>query len=299
MPAAALALSDDALAFDFAPAAAEARRYVGGRDSVMAYVAAIRAVPVGPQPLKRDGMDLGMFDPLADEPAMTSALRTTQNNANDVVGHVDTLHRWAMGDARLVAAEVIKPITAIRDIIAAVPSGGTLSPKADQEAISNMFLARIWTEQIAMGVSQIRNGIHRFLTQLVADHDTLAAGPTSVERVRARIQDRTTQIALQFMKPGMEWAYGIVLGAGRLQVDALDAVGRAVGAAMQGHEAMRGGLDGFAAGAESIRAKYAAASDALASADASTRSMALRKFDLNRAIRSWEQFRDFILASGF
>ncbi|HVG23854.1 MAG TPA: hypothetical protein VND45_06850 [Thermoanaerobaculia bacterium] len=300
MPAETLLLAEDALAFDFAPAAAGARTFVGSRSSVMAYVAAIRAVPLGAQPLQREGVTAS-FDPLEQDPAMAQALSRAQWNANQVVGHLDTLHRWSSGSVRELAAEVLKPIVAMRDAIAAVPSGGTLSPEADRDTLMNMMMARVWTSQIAAGVDLVRRGLHSFLTNLRDDHDTLASGSIAIGAIRSRIQQHTSEVAQRYIlgPEFMRWAGALVLDIGRARLEALAGVENAIVRALEGHQGMRGGMDAFASGAESIGAKYAAAQGALASADAPTRSMALRKYDFNRAIRSWEDFRDFILQAGF
>ena len=295
-----LLLADDALAFDFAAAGAGAKTFVSSRTSVMTYVSAIRAVPLGPQPIQREGITAS-FDPLEQNPAMANALAKAQRNTNDVVSHLDTLHGWASGSARQLAGEVIKPITAMRDAIAAVPAGGTLSPEADGIVIQNMFMARLWTQNIASAVSLIRRDIRTFLTQLRDDHDTLAGGPTAIATIRAAVQHHTSEVAQRYVV-GPEWTKWIgqiVLEIGRARVEALAGLETAIAKALQGHEGMLGGIDAFASGAESIHAKYAAADSALTSADRPSRSNALRKYDFNRAIRSWEDFRDFILQSGF
>lgn len=301
MTAALLLLDSDALAFDFGPAAAGARQYVGSRDSVMAYVNAICAVPVGPQPFDAHGGGIqGTYDPLEGEPAMAAALRDTQNHAKQVVSYLDTLHGWSQGGVRQFTGEVLKPIKSMRETLASLPSGGVLSPDQDREVVGNMMLAKLWTEQIALAADMIRRGIQTFLTQIRSDRDTLVSGTTSIDAIRQKSQDRTSRSAMEYMfKPGMQGIANTILEIGAAQVQALEGLKRSIGNALQGHDAMRGGLDAFASGAESIHGKYAAAANALTTADAPTRSTALKKFDLNRAISSWEQFRDFILAAGF
>lgn len=297
---AAQLLSSDALTFDSTEAATGARAFVDNRGAMLAYVAAVLAVPTGMQPIKVDGNVVGSFDPLDKFPGAAAAIQSAQYHAKDVAGTLDFLHGWAQGNITTLVGYVIAPVTAMRDLVAAIPSGGALTPEADRQVLQQMQMARFWTEMIANSVNTIRQGIHKFLTQLGTDHDALARGPYELETVIPEMEKRVSDAAMPLIiHPVTAGIRRIYLSIGASMRDGLQLVSRAMQNALQGHEAMRGGISAFASGAETMRAKYSSAETALSRADIKTRATVLRQLDLNKAVVSWEQFRDFILKSGF
>jgi hypothetical protein len=293
-------LDAGALAFDSQAAAAGARQFVANRGPVVAYIGAVKAVPLGSQPIVLDGRQVTAFDPLEKEPQVRAALYNAQYHAQDVAGYLDTLHTWAQGGIRQVVDWPLQPVIRMRDVLAAVPAGGTLSDAQSAEVMNQMATAKLWTEMIAQAVGSVRAGVQRFLGQLGEDHAALVAGPVAVAAAMAAVDNNTKAVALPLVTNPVTAGIGqVIIDVGGRIYARLGAVHAALANALYGHEAMRGGVSALGVAAETIRGKYAAGERALAAADAKTRTLILRKIDLAVAIKSWEQFRDFILNSGF
>lgn len=69
-----LTVDPDSLAFDVAPMAAAARTIVTSRDPLRNYVAVVRAISLGEQPIVIDGREAARYDVLAKKPELKSAL---------------------------------------------------------------------------------------------------------------------------------------------------------------------------------------------------------------------------------
>ena len=289
------------LAFDSSDAAAGAREFVSSRGSVLQYVTAIRAVRLGPQPIVIGGQQSGSYDPLEKRHDLVDAINAARYRADNVTRYLDGLHGWAGGQARGLADMVITPLTALRDIVAAIPADGSITEAKLREAITQYQTAKIFTMMIAGNVDGIVAGIRTFLDAISTDHDTLVRGPLAVNQAIAEVETNSRNAALPYIGNPMTAPIGkIILEIGAQMRARLVELSGTLGAALQGHEQMRGGIMAFATGTATARAKYEAAGSAMDSAaTAAARALVLRRLDLKVAIRSWEQFRDFLLNSGF
>lgn len=289
------------LAFDSAPAAAGARQFVNSRASVVAYINAITAVPLGAQPIVLSGQQVGTYDPLAKQEPLRKALVQAKSNADGVASVLAHLHGLAGGHIRTLDEWVLKPLTAVRDLLAPLPADGSLTPSQSQEAQTQITMAFMMVKIFMPQFTDVRDRIHYFLTQLGPDHDTLASGPTAVNDAMARVESDARAAGMPYVLNPMTAPIGnMIFNIGGQFLGHLRVLAAALTRALEGHEAMRGGISALGVLGETIVVKYASGERALTKAtDPKERTIALRRMDLNTAVRSWEQFRDFILNSGF
>lgn len=297
------AIADEplSLAFDSSDAAAGAKEFVTSRGSVLQYVSAIQAVRLGPQPIVISGQPSGSWDPLEKRRDLADAIAAARYRAEDVTRYLDTLHGWASGQARGLVDMVLTPLTALRDIVAAIPADGSITEAKFREARTQYETAKMFTMLIASNVDGTAAGIRRFLDAIGTDHDTLVRGPLAVNQAIAEVDTNTRNASLPYIMNPMTAPIGkmiVELGA-QMRARLVD-LSNTLTSALQGHEQMRSGIMAFATGTATARAKYDAGSRALDSAGTTAeRALVLRRLDLKIAIRSWEQFRDFLLNSGF
>jgi hypothetical protein len=290
----------ETLAFDFTAAAAGAQQFVSSRASVYAYIDAIRAVAVGPQPIVIGGQPSGTFDPLQNLPDVASGVHAAKYHADAVAQQLDFLHGWAQGHIRGAVDLVLGPVKTMRDIFVAVPSGGTLTEEQIGQIGGQMYAAKFMTGMLASTARQTRQGIQDFLTQLPNDHKALSDGPYALARVRGKIESDFRDLAMKYIfNPVTAGIGNVILQIGGQFLKSVDKLSGTLSTALQGHEAMRSGIGAFATGIEAVMDKYVLGEKALYKADRETATVALRRFDLNRAVSSWEQLRDFVLNSGF
>ena len=289
----------DSLAIDAASLGAAARAIANSSSPVMTYVQAVRAIPMGEQPLIVSGNVVGRYDVLSKRPELKSALYAAIRRGDEVAGHMSTLHGWAAGGARGIAGMVTPPLESLRSILAAVPAGGSMSTADVARAREQMQLAWVHTMMVSMGISQLGAGINNFLSNVIIDHETLARGPLELFKVGQEIGKQISDEAMKYVLNPMARGIGeTMLQIGRAFIAATDRVGGVIGNAMLGHEAMRGGASALATAANTARAKYEAAANAFYRADSATMSITLRKLQLTTAIQSWNQFAEFFERSG-
>jgi hypothetical protein len=289
----------DSLAIDAASLGAAAKAIANSSGPVMTYVQAVRAIPMGEQPIIVSGNVAGHYDVLSKRPELKSALYAAIRRGDEIAGHMSTLHDWAAGGARKIAGMVTPSLESLRAILASVPSGGTMSDSDVVRAREQMQIAWVNTMMVSMGINQIGSGINNFLSNIIVDHDTLARGPLELNKVGQEIGKQISDEAMKYVLNPMARGIGeTILQIGRAFIATTDRVGGVIGNAMLGHEAMRGGASALATAATTARAKYEAAASAFYRADSATMSTTLRKLQLTTSIQSWNQFAEFFERSG-
>jgi hypothetical protein len=294
-----LGAEPQSLELDVAPMAVALRAIAGNSGPVMSYVAAVRAIPMGEQPIIIGGKVAGQYDVLSKRPELKAALYGAIRRADDIASHMDTLHNWAGGGATQIVGLISPPLETVRSILATVPSGGAVSAADVPRIREQMQIATVHTWMVSMGMTQIGAGIHNFLSHIIVDHDTLAGGPLELGRVAQEVGQQISAEAMPYILNPLSAGIGeTILQIGRAFIAAIDGVARVLRSAMVGHEAMRGGASALATFAGSARSKYEAASAAVSASDAATMSVTLRKLQLSTAIESWKQFAEFFKRSG-
>lgn len=294
----ALAADPGSLAFDVAPLAAAARGIAASRDPLMSYVAAVRAIPMGEQPIIVDGREGARYDVLAKKPQLRTALYEAIRHANDLADSMTALHNWAAGGAAHYVGLIVPPLEIVRSILAAVPVGGAVSAADVPRIREQMLTVNAHALVVRMSLNQIGTGIRAFLSHIMVDHDTFAGGPLELRRmtdeIGRQISDDAMPLVLDLMSSGVGKA---MLQVGRAFIDAVERLSRVLGNALVGHEAMGGAASALAAASANAWAKYDAAAGAVYSADAATMSVVLRKLQLTAAVESWKQFAAFFADS--
>jgi hypothetical protein len=286
---------DMSLAID-APAIGAAALKVGTRnDGMRAYIAAIRAVPIGPQPMIIGGQKSGEYDPLAKQDAFKNALRSAQGGANEMAGRLDTLHLWATGGARRLADEVIDPLQRVQDLV----RGDSVTAEQAQEIGRQMGTAYVHTMMLAMALAQAGQGVAAFLARLVQDHDTLSRGPLELRKVADDVRRNIAADAQPYLINPITAGIGkTYIDIGNAALSAIERLAGAIGRALEGHESMQAGASALGVAMVSARGKYEAAYNAAARASPADLPNVMRRFRLSTAITSWNQFADFFTRSG-
>ena len=294
----ALTVEPSTLAFDTAPLGAALRKIAENREPLIRYATAVRAIPLGEQPIVIGGNVVSRYDVLSKRPELKSTLWNALQRANDLAGHLSTLHNWAAGGAVGIVGEITPPLESVRTILAAVPSGGSINP-ADLPRIREQMqsvIVQIWIVRMAM--DQISRGIRDFVSHVIVDHDTFAGGPFELRKVRAEVGQQISDEAMRYVLNPVTSGIGqAMLEVGRGFLAAIDGLIQVLGNALVGHEAMQGSASALATFASSAFAKYEAAASAVWAADAAKMSVTLRKLQLTEAIESWKQFATFFSQS--
>ena len=257
----------ESLGFDMAPMEKAAQTLVANRDPLMNYIKAVRAIPMGEQPIVVDGKVGSYYDVLAKKPQFRSALYEAIYRADGLAGNMSTLHYWATGNAALIVENINPHLEIVRSILAAVPSGGAINPADLPRIREQMQTATVNVMLLRMAMKQITTGIRDFLAHFITDHDTFAAGPLELGRMKDEV--------------------------GRVFLAALDLLAQVLGNARTGHEAMDGAASALGTAAATAWTKYDAAATAVYASDSATMSVTLRKLQLTTAIESWKQFAAF------
>ena len=265
-------------------------------DGMRAYIAAILAVPIGPQPVIVGGKKAADYDPLAKQAPFKAALMRAQASAGAIRGNLDTLHLLAAGGAREQADSIIAPLQQVVDLV----QGESVTPEQQGRIVIGMGTAWAHTMILAMTLEQVSRGVTDFLGRLVEDHETLSRGPLAlrpvVDEVRRGIAADAQPYLLNPMTAGIGKTFLDIGNAVLVTVDRLDA---AIGRALEGHEAMQAGASALGVAMGSVRVKYEAAYAAAGRASRADLPDAMRRYRLNTAIASWNQFADFFTRSGF
>jgi hypothetical protein len=289
----------DSLEFDVAPLAAAIAPLATSTGPIMQYVAAVRAIPMGEQPIIIGGQRAGAYDVLSKRPELKAALYNAIRRAEGLASYMDTLHNWANGGATQMEGLITPPLETIRTILAAVPAGGTINAADLRRIVEQMQLASVHAWMVSMGMTQIGAGIHDFLSHIIIDHDTLANGPLALGKMAQEIGQQISAEAMPYVLNPMSRGIGeTILQIGRTFIAAIDNVSRVIGNARIGHEAMGLAATALATFAATATSKYQAAASAVNASNEATMSVTLRKLQLSMAIASWKQFADFFNRSG-
>lgn len=290
----ALTADPGSLAFDVAPIAAALRTIVSNRDPLMSYVAAVRAIPMGEQPITIGGNVVSRYDPLSKKPELRTALYLAIHRADDLAGNMSTLHNWATGAAEQIVGQINPRLQTVLSILDAIPSGGSVSAADVPRIREQMQLAVVNGWMVRMGMEQISRGIRDFLSHLIVDHDTFAGGPFELRRMAQEAGKQISDQAMPYVLDPLSSRIGYaMLEVGRAFIAAIERLALVLGNALAGHEAMQGAASALAAASANAWAKYQDAIGEVAAADAVTMSVTLRKLHLSTAIESWSQFAEF------
>jgi hypothetical protein len=295
----ALAVEPSSLELDFAPLGSALLTLGASVSPLMSYVNAVRAIPMGEQPIILDGKVAGKYDALAKRPELKAALYGVIHRANEIAGHMDTLHIWAGGGATKLIEEIVPPLEKVRAILAATPAGAAISAADQQTVREQMQRVSVFTMMAGMVMTQVGTGMHNFLSNIGVDHDTLAGGPYELRKVADELGKQISDEAMPYVLNPIYRGIGeTMLQIGRVFIAAINHLSTVLGNALAGHEAMGGTASALAVAASSAHSKYEAAANAVAASDAATMSVTLRKLQLSAAIQSWKQFADFFTRSG-
>lgn len=294
----ALTPEPPSLAFDTATFGAALRTIASNREPLMRYVAAVRAIPLGEQPIVVRGEVVSRYDVLSKKPELKSALWNALHRANDLAGHMDTLHNWAAGGANGAVEQITPLLDSIYKILAAVPASGSINPADLPRIRQEMQLVSVYVWMVRTPMQQIGAGIKTFLSNIFVDHDTFAAGPLELRKMKdevgRQISDEAMPLVLKLETNGIGLA---MLEVGRAFLATIDGLIQVLGNALVGHEAMQGAASAVGAAANTAWSKYEAAASAVWAADAAQMSITLRKLELTVAIESWKQFAAFFSKS--
>ncbi len=295
MTAATVEADPQSLAID-AAGIAEASLKVGTRnDGMRAYITAIRAVPIGPQPVIIHGERSGEFDPLAKHDSFRGALAGARQAAAEMAGHLDTLHQWAAGGAKSIASGVTVPLQRALDLA----QGDAITSEQSREIVTQMGLAWVHTMMIAGSLQGLSRGVTDFLNRIVQDYETLTRGPLELRHVaddvRRNIAADAQPLLVNPITAGIGKTY---LDIGAAFLVTIDRLAGAIGRATEAHETMRVGASALGVALASARGKYQAACEAAGRASPAELPAVIRRYGLNTAITSWNQFADFFTRSG-
>lgn len=289
-----LTAEPESLGFDMAPMAAAVRTIVESRDPLMNYIKAVRAIPMGEQPIVIDGKVGAQYDVLAKKPQFRSALYEVIQHADLLASNMSTLHSWATGGAEQIIGQINPPLETVRSILAAVPSGGTINPADLTRIREQMQFATTYVMLLRMAMKQITGGIHDFLAHFIIDYETLAAGPLELGRLKEEVGRQISEDAMPYVLNPMYQGIGqAMLQVGKVFLGAIDLLAQALVNSRTGHEAMNGAASALGTAAATAWTKYDAAATAVYAADSATMSVTLRKLQLTTAIESWKQFAAF------
>lgn len=286
------------LAFDVAPMAAAARTIVTSRDPLLNYVAVVRAISLGEQPVMMDGREITRYDVLAKKPELKSALWNAIRRTDDLVSNMSALHNWADGGALGAVGQINPALEIVRGIFNAVPAGGTV-PAADLPRIrEQMQIVSVYVWMVRTAMNQISAGLRNFLSNIQVDHDIFATGPLELNRVKEAVGKDISEAAMPYVLNPIYRGIGeAMLQAGRSFLAAIDHLTQNLGNSLVGHEAMQGAVSALATASGTAWTKYDAAAAAVFASDTATMSVTLRKLQLTTAIESWKQFAKFFSES--
>jgi hypothetical protein len=293
-----LAAEPPSLDFDIAPMRAAIKSLVENRQPVMNYVKAVRAIPLGEQPVIVDGKVSSHWDVLAKKPDLRSRLYEAKGRAEDLASHMSTLHNWAAGGATKVVGDINPPLEIVRQILDTVPVGGKVTPADVQRIQQHMMTVRVHVWMVSMAMTQITGGIRNFLSHLISDHDMFAGGPYELRRMKDEVGRQISDQAMPYVLNPITRGIGeAMLQVGAAFMNTIESLIQVLGNALTNYEAMGGAVSALATASSNAFTKYEAASNAVSASDAATMSVTLRKLKLSTAIDSWNQFATFFSES--
>ncbi|MEA2488824.1 MAG: hypothetical protein QOH21_616 [Acidobacteriota bacterium] len=294
---AALLADEASFAIDAQPIVAAAKELGTNSRAVMAYVAAVTAIPMGPQPITIEGRVAGQYDPLAKHPGLKGSLYVAQDHARCMAGAVTTLHMWASGESGLIGP-ILETLESLRQMVDRMPEGVAVST-ADLEKIHE-HVARFsgYAFIVNLSMQQVHSGVQAYVSNVVADHDALTRGPDALEASIGQVEEQARNEALKYMDPLSAGIGRIIIKIAAGVITAARSTQAVISNALAGHEAIRGAANALATAAQSARTKQEKANDRVVSADAATISTTIRQARLATAITSWKQFDEFFKKSG-
>jgi hypothetical protein len=297
---AALLADEPTLVLDGQPIVAAATKLGTSSRDVMPYVNAVKAIPLGAQPIVIDGRESGRYDPLDKYPALRTALFAAQDHATRLADAATTLHEWAVLKQRHDFIEtIIQSLEAVRGMIENVPDGTPVSTDVLEKIRRCMQHVSVGSMLTSMALQQTSDGVNAFASNVVTDHDTLARGPLEMGALISRIEEQTKSEAMKYILNPMSGGIGqVILKIGSAFIEPARNMQRVISTALASHEAIRGAAGALANAAESARLKQESAYDRFQRADAAGVSATLRKLRLETAATSWKQFLDFFKRSG-
>lgn len=285
----------DALTIDAAAFGQAMSSFRSGRDDgIRTYIDAMLAVPLSARPISIGGSPAMMFDPLSKRPELRQALSNAKDHAFELSGNLVTLHNWATGGAAQMAGFVKDPLLKIRAFGDAI-----LTPAQAGEVAREISMAALWAQMIAEAMKQINYGVRNFLGSLVVDHDTLANGPLELRHAAEEVGSDISKQAMPYvLNPVTSGIGNTMLQIGREVMASFHAVAAVIQKALAGHEAMRGGASALGVAAATVQVKYQAAAKAVGKGDFTKLPESMRPLQIDKAIKSWDQFVDFFNRSG-
>jgi hypothetical protein len=289
------------LVLDVAAIETGVRAFVANRAGVAAYVAAIAAVPLGPQPIVIDGQRAGEFDPFSKLAPQRAGLAAAQAHGESMAGALSNLHGWASSPGLDPYVRLVTdPLAKVQEVLTAIPSGGAPSSEQARQMMEQLYQAELYARGIlGPAVTTTRNTVFNFLSHLVDDHDTLANGPLAVAGAMEAIDRNVSEQAMKYLLNPLTSGLGnILLEMGRGMHAHLERLIAAMRTALAGHEGMRTGISALATAVETAVVKLQGGVAAAQRASGAQLPVVVRKLEVGKAIVSWQQFLDFLHRSG-
>ena len=281
----------ESLAFDVAPMAAAAKKLASTKDPVVKYVAQVRTIPMGEQPIKVDGVVVSHYDVLAKKPELKAKLYTAIHHAEDVEGYLLALHNWSKGAATQMAGYIVGPLEAIQTIL----NASTKISDADLRRIrEQMQYVAMYTQLVKTAMNSNAFGIQRFISGLATDHDTFASGPYELHSVYTELGAQISADAMPFVLDLKSRGIGeAMLQVGRAFLGSIEHLGQKMVDALAVHEAMGTSVSALATACKNALEKYEPAANEVALANSETIRPTMRKLHIGNAITSWNDFAKF------
>jgi hypothetical protein len=285
----------ESLVIDVAAFADAALKMGTRNDGMRAYIAAMRAVPLGPQPVIIDGHQSGTYDPLAKHEAFRAALWGAKHAADGIASELDSLHNWATGGAKELAKTINTPLQRILDLV----QGDSVSETQAKEIVTQMTTVWFYTNMLSAGLDTTSLNVTNFIKRMVVDHETLSRGPLELRAVADQVGRSISADAQPYLlNPFTAGIGNVYLAIGRALLSNIDRLAGSIGKALEGHEAMQAGATALGIAMASAKGKYNAAYNAATRSSVADLPTVMRRMRLSTAIASWNQFADFFSRSG-
>lgn len=286
----------ESLAFDVAPLGAALKRLGSTKDPILKYIAKVRTIPMGQQPVKVDGIEVARYDVLAKKPQLKSALHEAIYHVNDVDGHLVALHNWANGGATQMVGNIVPPLQSIQSILKT--SGSKISAADVQRIKEQMAITATHIQIVKWALTTVTHGMERFISNLTADHDTFASGPYELHSVYIELGTQISEDARPYVLNPLSRGIGeAMLQVGRSFLASIEHLGQNLVDALAVHEAMGLAASALATACNTAFVKYEAGANAIARATPETMSATGMKLQIGTAITSWNQFAQFFSES--
>jgi hypothetical protein len=273
------------------------RTFAANRSGVAGYVDAMRGVELGVQRYDVAGLR-GEYDPFGNLQTAVAALRSAQHHTDPVADALTFLHMWASKPDEVISV-ITGPLEKVKGLLAAAGPSGTFTDAQAVEAHTQVYLAAIFTRQLASGHAQIGNNIATFIGSLSADHEALSNGVAKVVDLRARVLADGQAASQRYIFDPMTRPIGEMIArlAGKV-ADQLGTLGGNLLGALLGHAEMRGALTAMATAADAAASKCEDARNSMGRMDRAGLTIAAREARLEVALDSWKEYSDFFRNSG-